>query len=212
MPQDSSSSGSTTTAPKIKAAADGSAEARSRATGLSADGVSGDTTREAELSIDGDGLSLLAHQSEIRSSGNDAVMNLGGITATSSATTDALGLGISIDGKASAKVSASSEARAIAIDLGGGDDIIESAGQLTATAESRASALNVAIGLPQDASSETSKTNTIAKSDVTAHATAIGLAADGHESRTTDVSVGIGSDEGLTITLEKATTDASGAE
>jgi len=212
IPQDSSSSGSTTTAPKIKATADGSAASESRAIGLSADGVAGDTTREAELSIGGDGLSLLAHQSEIRSSGNDVVINLGGITATSNATTEALGLGISIDGKASAKVSASSEARAIAIDLGGGDDIIESAGPLTATAESRASALNVAIGVPQDASSETSKTNTIAKSDVTAQATAIGLAADGHESRTTDVSVGIGSDEGLTIAVAKTTTDASGAD
>ena len=212
IPQGSSSSGSTTTTPKIKATADGSAEARSRATGLSADGVAGDTTRDAELSIGGDGLSLTTHQSEIRSSGNDAVMNLGGITATSISTTEALGLGISIDGKASAKVGASSEARAIAIDLGGGADIIENAGRLEATADAEARALNVAIGAPQDASSETTKTNAIAKSDVTAQATAIGLAADGHASRTTDVSVGIGLDEGLNIAVAKTTMDDSGAD
>ena len=197
----------------VKSAAEGSVEAKSQATGLGADSLSGDKTREASLTVDGFGLLLTANESETRASGDDVVTNNGAVTATAGSTTLAGGVGLALNGEASAKITSEAEAAAAGIDLGGGNDRLTNGGTLTARATSTAATLNVAVGVSGESSSAKpgeSKSKTAADGSATAESHATGLAADsvsGDTTRGAEIAFGDGA---LTLDYSKTETRASG--
>ena len=166
---------------KVKSVADASATATSRATGIAADGVDGDTVAEVRITYDSSGAGLSASRTETYASGDDDVSNSARVDATATSITHAAAVGVTIDGAASAKTTSSADSAATAIDLGGGNDSLMNnvAGTLTASATSDVSALNAAVGISSDTSSDASKSRSAADGSAKSTATAIGIAADG---------------------------------
>ncbi len=194
-----------------EAAAEGSVEAAARATGIGADSLTGDRTREATLTVSGDLLSIKASESVTRASGDDTVTNHGASTATASSTTIAVGAGIAINGEAAAKITSEAKADAAGIDLGGGADKLTNSGTLTAGATSTAAALNVAIAVSSDSTKPgESKLKAAAEGSAGAESHATGLAADsaaGDTTRNAEVTLDAG---GLFVEYRKTETRAGG--
>jgi hypothetical protein len=172
------SSGSTA----ASSAVEGGATARSRATGLAADSLSVDMDRTVGLEATTSHLTIALDQRETRGGGDDVVTNDGAITTRADAWTDALGVGITINGAAAARIQSTAEAVAAGIDLGAGNDTLTNTGTVTAEAAATALALNVALGLAGDGGGSPPSTPPTIRSgaagSTSAEARAIGLSAD----------------------------------
>jgi len=161
---------------KVKSAAAGGANAQSRAIGIAADSVGTDTEYEVKLVSDDTSNTVSYSQTRAHASGDDTVTNTAEIGATANATTLAAGVGVAINGKASADVKSTAETAAAAIDLGGGDDTLTNTGKLTSTSIADASALNVAVGTSGESSRKNgSESESAADGGATAKSTAIGI-------------------------------------
>ena len=164
---------------KVKAAADGSATAKSTAIGIAADGLETSFELDPELLTDDTSTTVsLSVTPGALASGDDTVTNTAEIGTSATATTLAAGVGVAINGQASAKVTSNAEGVSAAIDLGGGDDTLTNTGKLTSTAGSIATALDIAVGDKTDPDA-TVKVKSAAAGGATANSLATGIAADG---------------------------------
>ena len=213
---------------EIESAATVAATATARATGVSADSAKPDSTSTITLGVGGgQGLSLEVAKTTTLAGGNDGVTNNGSITTTASATTNALGIAMSSDGKATVDAKSAAEADAGGIDLGAGNDTVTNTGAISATANATAHAIGIAIGVkggndpPPTSGTDSSTSATPAattplplvsttNASAESSAAAIGISADGLLADTAwKVQLQIGGGPTFVV-FDKTTTHASG--
>ncbi len=178
-PSESDKKPSTNPAPaSIDSAANASAVASATSVGISADSLAAETTRRLQLQIGGGPSFLTGGATETRPGGDDTVTNSGSVSATSNATSGALGVSVTTDGKSATQLTSTAAASAAGIDLGGGNDTLtNTAGSVSATADALAQALAASIGIKSDPNAK-STAESAADASVKAEARAIGIAAD----------------------------------
>jgi hypothetical protein len=204
----SSGSGAAATTPKpptFDSAADASAKAEARATGIGGDSHAGDTIDSIGLSLSSDnGLSIQYSNLSTRQSGNDAVINDGDIDTRATAATIVASVAFTMKGSASANTASTTDAKAIAIDLGGGQDTATNTGDLTALADSTAFGLSADI-VAKKGGSGTSPSDVASsgfwQGGTKAEATATGIDAAGTQTSETRARLTVNSD-GLNVLYE----------
>ena len=155
---------------------DGGTRAEAEAIGIDGDGEGRDRVAAADMVVTEDGVVMSAELSDSDVSGNDDITNTGVITASSLASATSAGVSVTLSGGVSAAVSTSTaDARAVGIDGGSGDDIIDNQGVITATAIGNANTLSVAYATAGVAVAS----DAVMDGGTTAEAEAIGIDGDG---------------------------------
>lgn len=147
-------------------------EATASVTGLAGDSGK-DVTTAYNLEIDLSGLEIAFLLDEAALAGDDQLFNTGTIAASATSLSGAAGVSITIDGASKAELESTAKSQAAGIDAGGGSDLVDSAGAVTATATSTAGALSIAFAQKPD-----KKENAGAEANATAESTATGIAGD----------------------------------
>lgn len=172
--------------------ADANVESEAIAAGILGDGGGTNTSLDAGLSIDPDGLEILYATHEASAAGDDRITNDGRIDAVAGAASGAGAAAIAVEGKASVESMSAARSTATGIGGGGGMDAIVNRGGVTATAASAAAALNVAVGTKGQARA----TGGIWRGGTDAQATASGIAGDSAElDRSTEFGLGADFDD-----------------
>ena len=168
--------------------AEASAQSTATAIGISADSLSAEIERRLQLQIGGGPSFIMLADASTRPGGNDTVTNSGTVDVSASATSGALAVSVTTDGKAAAKVTSEAEASAAGIDLGGANDTLNNTGgTINATADAIARALSASVGIKSGQNAK-STAESAADASVSAEARAVGIAADALQ---TDSTVGL---------------------
>ncbi len=177
---------------EVQSAANVETNATARATGVSADGVAADTAQTVNLAVSSQQLSLGVTQTTTLASGNDVVTNDGTIVTTATATTTAVGLALSTEGKSTVSAQSTGVAESAAIDLGRGNDTLTNTGSITAVSTATANALGISVGTTSGSDPPTTPPATppasldsAANASATATASSAGISADSLAAETT---------------------------
>jgi len=154
--------------------AEATSTADSEATGIRADSGA-NTLSVGSLVINASGIEGHLDYTNEAVSGNDTVVNRGGIGAIATATAGAAGATVAIDGAAKADVDSVANSRATAIDGGGGDDNVRNEGVVLAVANSTAATVAVAVKVGDNTSTDKAKV----EASSTATASSAGISTDG---------------------------------
>ncbi|MDJ0926016.1 MAG: autotransporter outer membrane beta-barrel domain-containing protein [Gammaproteobacteria bacterium] len=174
----------------VQSKAESKSDAQANATGIATDDGRESALSTTDVSIGPDGIITAYSNEESANAANDTVNNAGAVSATA-LTLSGAGAGagaVDLDGPAKADAKAKSVSRAVAVDVGGGDDFIDTEGQLTASADAISGALAVAVNKNAD---ENSKGKAEVEAGATAESTAVGIAGDSGENRQTDINLSI---------------------
>lgn len=152
---------------------EGGTTAEAEAIGISGDGRGSDLAMSAGLEVTSDMTRLHADLSSTVVSGNDEITNEGPVTATSVSVAASIGVSVALQGVAGSVAKATSNALAMAIDGGAGNDIVINSGELTATSVANADAISVAFTTTGVAGAAAFD------GGATANAEAIGISGDG---------------------------------
>jgi hypothetical protein len=204
--------------------ADGT-NAAATATGLTADGGDASKQSTTQLSLTPSELSLTRTESETAATGADIVANAGAITAVATAASGESSAAVSLQGAGAASVDAKATASAKAVDLGGGDDVLNNQGDgaLTAVATAIAAGIESAVAVKTEEENPNSQQldkitsffdNDEGKTDgsVVAEAEATGVSGDGDaESKSSSTTLSL-STNGFFEQLTRSQTAASGAD
>jgi hypothetical protein len=181
------------------------ATADSEATGIRADSGA-NTLTVGSVVIDASGLEGHLDYTNEAASGNDMVVNRGGIGVSATATAGAAGATVAIDGAAKADVDSIANSRAAAIDGGGGDDDVRNEGVVLAVADSTAATVAVAVKVGEKTSTDKAKV----EASSTATASSAGITTDG-AARNGEVAVDlVVNSAGLDYEVAAASSAASG--
>ncbi|MDH5368416.1 MAG: hypothetical protein OEW99_00205 [Gammaproteobacteria bacterium] len=152
----------------------GGPEAEATAIGVDADGEGNSFASRTEIDVSLDGV-LFNNETRVKSdSGDDTVTNEGNINTAATSVTPELDLPVSMKGISVGITAAKATTHSIAIDLGGGNDVLRNAGTLDAKARSVAVSANIPI--------TSGKSLAMAIGGPEAEATAVGIDADGDAS------------------------------
>ena len=152
------------------------AEATSVAVGIDVEGDAGRQVDSLNVNISSDGLLVDVNREFTSAAGNDSVSNSGALNATSTARTlaGAVDVKMETEGTAWSETNATARADAGGILTGGGADVVNNTGLLTALADAEAGSVAVSFTQP-DGLAVKSK----ADSKAVAEATATGIGTDG---------------------------------
>ena len=190
----------------VKSKADSKATAEATATGIGTDDGRESELLDTQLSIGPEGIDFTWHAEGTVSAETDTVANTGAIIASALTVSGAGGAAVSMDGAAKADATANSTSQAVALDTGGGGDIIENEGYLIATGNAISGAVAFSYGQKTEA-----KTKPKVAVDVgaTSDSTAVGIRSDSGADSSTDITIDINS-SGLFTTYLHEETAATG--
>ena len=186
----------------VKSKADSKATAEATATGIGTDDGRESEVLDTQLSIGPEGIDFTWHAEGTVSAETDTVANTGAIIASALTVSGAGGAAVSMDGAAKADATANSTSQAVALDTGGGGDIIENDGYLIATGNAISGAVAFSYGQKTEA-----KTKPKVAVDVgaTSDSTAVGIRSDSGADSSTDITIDINSSGLLTTYLHEET-------
>ncbi len=190
------------------ASANANVYSESAAFGVSADGNGHDTINNTTFSLGTDGVSLSRSEQELAHVGNDTISSGGAVSAIAMSISAGGALPAAIDGSSSSSVNSNAHAQAAALDAGGGDDSVSSAGALNASAEATSAAISLAFGQSPTSNADAKAT---AEASSTADATATGIAGDSNADRIETETLAINSD-GLSFIDDKQVLSTSGSD
>lgn len=124
---------------------DGGTTAEATAHGISSDGDTTDTIKQANIHASTDSVGISYNTSIDYASGDDLVTNTGDITSVANAVAPSVGVSVAVAGVAGVVSTATADAKASAIDTGPGDDIVENTGDLAAVSTSAAAAVSASV-------------------------------------------------------------------
>lgn len=174
----------------VKSKAESKATAEATATGIGTDGGRESEVLDTHLSIGPEGIDFIWHAKKTVSAETDAVANTGAVIVSALTVSGAGGAAVSMDGAAKADATASSTSQAVAVDTGGGGDIIENEGYLIATGNALSGAVAFGYGQKTD---EKTKPKVAVDVGATSDSTAIGIRSDSGADTSTDITVDINS-------------------
>ncbi len=154
---------------------DGGTTSTATATGIAGDGGARSEHSVRSVSASAAGVEIVSSKQQTLAQGNDTIENFGVVDVIATAVPVALGLGSTVDGVAVTDVTAKAQARASAIDAGGGDDTVRNHNLLNVTANAVAVAVNGAFS----ASGVSLAGNSSWNGGVNAEALAFGIEGDG---------------------------------
>lgn len=182
---------------KAESSAGAKVEADATAVGIAADGGALDVESSTSVTIDALGVFVEYTRQETTQHGHDTVQNSTSVDATATALAGAQGTAITIDGSASSEMTSRAAAAATAVDAGGGNDVVDNQGALTADANATAGALSIGFAQKEG---EKAEAEVEVKAAVEAVATATGLAGDSGKDERSEYSLDIGAN-GLDLSL-----------
>ncbi|MBI9086592.1 MAG: hypothetical protein JEZ11_23545, partial [Desulfobacterales bacterium] len=181
----------------------GGTVAVSEAVGITTDGAAGDITATNTVVVTDENTTIALSATTGASTGNDTVDNDGAVTATAVSVAPAASVGVGLIGVAGAAVDTKAVASAVAIDTGGGDDLVTNSGELTSTAVANANSVGISVTLIGVAATS----NTLFGGGTVAVSEAAGITTDGAAGDITATNTVVVTDEKTTI----ARSDTTGA-